>query len=95
MLNHNCSGTARGGTQPQAKRKVELELTPAAKQWLAAEGYDPVYGARPLKRVIQKRLLDPLALKVLNGEVRDGDHVVADVDGGQLTFRKAEVVLAA
>ena len=64
-------------------------------QWLAAEGYDPVYGARPLKRVTRKRLLDPLALKVLNGEVRDGDHLVADMDGGELAFRKAEVVLAA
>jgi ATP-dependent Clp protease ATP-binding subunit ClpB len=85
----------RGLRARLAERKIELELTPAAKQWLAAEGYDPVYGARPLKRVIQKRLLDPLALKVLNGEVRDGDHVVADVDGGALTFKKAEVVLAA
>ena len=85
----------RGLRKRLAERKIELELTPQAKQWLAAEGYDPVYGARPLKRVIQKRLLDPLALKVLNGEVRDGDHLLADVDGGELTFRKAEVVLAA
>ncbi len=52
-------------------------------------------GASPLTRVIQKWLLDPLALQVLNGEVRDGDHLVADVAGGQLAFRKAEVVLAA
>ncbi|MGN6359409.1 MAG: ATP-dependent chaperone ClpB [Thermomicrobiales bacterium] len=78
-----------------AERKIELSLTPAAKQFLAAEGYDPVYGARPLKRVIQKRLMDPLALKVLNGEIRDGDHMVADVEGGHLTFRKADVTLAA
>jgi ATP-dependent Clp protease ATP-binding subunit ClpB len=78
-----------------AERKIELSLTPTAKQFLAAEGYDPVYGARPLKRVIQKRLLDSLALKVLNGEIRDGDHMVADVEGGHLTFRKAEVTLAA
>jgi len=78
-----------------AERKIELSLTPTAKQFLAAEGYDPVYGARPLKRVIQKRLLDPLALKVLNGEIRDGDHMVADVEGGHLTFRKADVTLAA
>jgi ATP-dependent Clp protease ATP-binding subunit ClpB len=78
-----------------AERKIDLSLTPAAKQFLAAEGYDPVYGARPLKRVIQKRLMDPLALKVLNGEIRDGDHMVADVEGGHLTFRKADVTLAA
>jgi hypothetical protein len=62
---------------------MELTLTPNAKQFLAAEGYDPVYGARPLKRTLQKRLLDQLALKLLNGEIRDGDHLVADVRGRQ------------
>jgi ATP-dependent Clp protease ATP-binding subunit ClpB len=78
-----------------AERKMELTLTPEAKTFLAAEGYDPIYGARPLKRVIQKRLLDPLALQLLNGEVRDGDHLIADVEGGKLVVRKAAVTLAA
>ncbi len=78
-----------------AERKMELTLTPDAKTYLAAEGYDPIYGARPLKRAIQKRLLDGLALKLLNGEVRDGDHLIADVEGGKLTIRKVEVTLAA
>jgi len=78
-----------------AERKMELTLTPDAKTYLAAEGYDPIYGARSLKRAIQKRLLDGLALKLLNGEVRDGDHLIADVEGGKLTIRKAAVTLAA
>jgi ATP-dependent Clp protease ATP-binding subunit ClpB len=56
-------------------RKVALEIEPDAKQWLANSGYDPVYGARPLKRVIQRELQNPLAEKILAGEVRDGDTV--------------------
>jgi ATP-dependent Clp protease ATP-binding subunit ClpB len=78
-----------------AERKMALTLTPNAKQFLAAEGYDPVYGARPLKRVIQKRLLDQLSLKLLNGEVRDGDQLLVDVEGGRLSIGKASVTLAA
>jgi ATP-dependent Clp protease ATP-binding subunit ClpB len=85
----------RGLRKRLADRKMELTLTPAAKEFLAAEGYDPVYGARPLKRVIQKRLLDPLALKLLNGEIRDSDHLLVDVEGGNLTIGKAAVTLAA
>ncbi|HET8628796.1 MAG TPA: AAA family ATPase, partial [Thermomicrobiales bacterium] len=85
----------RGLRQRLAERKVTLELTPQARQFLAAEGYDPVYGARPLKRAIQKRLLDQLALKFLDGEVRDGDHLLADVENGHLAIKKAEVTLAA
>ncbi len=85
----------RGLRKRLAQRKIELTLTTAAKQFLAAEGYDPIYGARPLKRVIQKWLLDPLSLKLLNGEVRDGDQLLADVEGGQLAIRKATVTLAA
>jgi ATP-dependent Clp protease ATP-binding subunit ClpB len=74
---------------------MDLTLLPAAKTFLAAEGYDPVYGARPLKRTIQKRLLDPLATKLLHGEIRDGDHLVADLEGGQLVIKKAVPTLAA
>jgi len=68
-------------------RKVKLELTPAAKQRLAEEGYDPVYGARPLKRVIQRRIQDPLALKLLQGEFKEGDEIVVDVQDGEFVFR--------
>jgi ATP-dependent Clp protease ATP-binding subunit ClpB len=59
-----------------ADRKVNLDLTPEARAWLADKGYDPAYGARPLKRVIQKYLQDPLAEKILAGEIQDGDTVV-------------------
>jgi ATP-dependent Clp protease ATP-binding subunit ClpB len=58
-----------------ADRKLTLELDDAAKRWLADAGYDPVYGARPLKRVIQRELQNPLALELLEGKIRDGDTV--------------------
>ncbi|SDX71792.1 ATP-dependent Clp protease ATP-binding subunit ClpB [Albimonas donghaensis] len=58
-----------------ADRKISLELSPQAKAWLAERGYDPVYGARPLKRVIQKALQDPLAERLLSGGIRDGESV--------------------
>jgi ATP-dependent Clp protease ATP-binding subunit ClpB len=63
-----------------ADRKITIELTPAAKELLVLEGYDRAYGARPLKRAIQKLIQDPLALKILEGEARHGDHVVIDSD---------------
>jgi ATP-dependent Clp protease ATP-binding subunit ClpB len=63
-----------------ADRKITIELTPSAKELLFIEGYDRAYGARPLKRAIQKLIQDPLALKILEGEVLHGDHVVADAD---------------
>ncbi len=71
-----------------ASRHLTLELTADAKHYLAARGFDPVYGARPLKRTIQRDLQDPLALAILEGRVREGDHVVADVaaDGEGLRF---------
>jgi len=75
-----------------ADRKITLELTDAARNQLAEEGYDPIFGARPLKRVIQQRLQNPLALKLLQGEFRDGDTVMVDVDlDGSFTFSKAVV----
>ncbi len=66
-----------------AQRKVTLDMEPGALRWLADEGYDPVYGARPLKRVIQRSLQDPLAEMLLAGDVKDGDtvHVSAGSDG--------------
>jgi ATP-dependent Clp protease ATP-binding subunit ClpB len=70
-----------------AERHLSLELTDAAKELLANEGYDPVYGARPLKRAIQRRILDPLAQAVLRGEFREGETVVVDNAGGRIVFR--------
>jgi ATP-dependent Clp protease ATP-binding subunit ClpB len=73
-----------------ADRKLSLELTPQAREQLAEEGYDPVYGARPLKRVIQQRLQNPLAFKILQGEFHEGDTVRVSVDGnGEFSFSKA------
>jgi len=69
-------------------RKVKLELTEAARRRLAEEGYDPVYGARPLKRVIQKQIQDPLALKLLQGEFKDGDKIIVDVQDGEFVFMR-------
>jgi ATP-dependent Clp protease ATP-binding subunit ClpB len=73
-----------------AERGVELELTPGATELLAREGYDPAYGARPLKRLVQRRIENPLAQRLLAGEVRDGDRVIADAEGEELTFAVAE-----
>ncbi len=75
-------------------RKISLELTDAAKELLFTEGYDPNFGARPLKRAIQKLVQDPLALKILDGEVLHGDHVIVDADkkAGKMTFKIAERV---
>ena len=68
------------------ERKITLTLDAAARDWLAAKGWDPAYGARPLKRVIQRNLQDPLAEMILAGEVRDGDRVAISVEGNVLTF---------
>jgi ATP-dependent Clp protease ATP-binding subunit ClpB len=67
-------------------RKITLTLDAAARDWLAVKGWDPAYGARPLKRVIQRYLQDPLAEMILAGEIRDGDRVVISVEGNVLTF---------
>jgi ATP-dependent Clp protease ATP-binding subunit ClpB len=74
---------------------VEVELTGAARELVGNLGYDPVYGARPLKRVIQKQLIDKLALKLLDGEFQPGDRVRVDAADGQLTFEKAPAAAAA
>ncbi|PYO41825.1 MAG: ATP-dependent chaperone ClpB [Gemmatimonadetes bacterium] len=73
-----------------AERKLALEITPAAKQLIVSEGYDPVYGARPLKRAIQRLVQNPLALAVLEGEYAEGDRVRVDrsKDGSRLTFER-------
>jgi ATP-dependent Clp protease ATP-binding subunit ClpB len=72
-----------------ADKRITLQLTPAAEELLAREGYDPVYGARPLKRTIQRLVQDPLALQLLNGSFAEGDTVVVDAKRGQIGFRKA------
>jgi ATP-dependent Clp protease ATP-binding subunit ClpB len=69
-----------------AERKLTLELTENAKAFVAKEGWDPVYGARPIKRTIQRLILDPLAQKVLSGEFKEGDTVVVDVASGKVVF---------
>ena len=71
-----------------ADKRITLELSDAAKALLAKEGFDPVFGARPLKRTIQRRVQDPLALKLLEGEVAEGDTVRVDARGGELVFVK-------
>jgi ATP-dependent Clp protease ATP-binding subunit ClpB len=77
-----------------ADRKISLELTDAAKDLLFAHGYDPNFGARPLKRAIQKLIQDPLALKILDGEVLHGDHVVVNADkkAGKMIFEVSKRV---
>ena len=69
-------------------RKIHVELTDAAKNFIVSEGYDPMYGARPLKRTIQRRVLDPLAMRVLEGDFHEGDRVLVDVGDNELTFEK-------
>ena len=71
-------------------RKIRVELSDRAKDLLIAEGYDPMYGARPLKRTIQRRVLDPLAMRVLEGEFHEGDVIRIDSPRGELEFSKAE-----
>jgi ATP-dependent Clp protease ATP-binding subunit ClpB len=79
-----------------AERKMELELTPAAEELLAREGFDPVYGARPLKRTIQKSIVQPLAVRLLQGAFKDGDRILVDVDAqDNLSFTSAATVPAA
>jgi ATP-dependent Clp protease ATP-binding subunit ClpB len=71
-----------------AERRLEIELSDAAKGLIAEWGYDPAYGARPLKRVIQREIQDPLALRLLQGEFSEGDRVWADARDGRLVFEK-------
>jgi ATP-dependent Clp protease ATP-binding subunit ClpB len=74
------------GTRLEAN-KIDLELTDDAKEFVANSGFDPIYGARPLKRSIQHLIQDPLAVKILEGSVKEGDHVRVDVRDGQVVFQ--------
>ncbi len=71
-----------------AAQHLSLEVDKAAKRFLAKEGYDPQFGARPLKRAIQENLVDPLAMKVLAGDFKSGDHIKAIMQGSELVFVK-------
>ncbi len=71
-----------------AQKKLNIVLTPAAREMLVTMGYDPAYGARPLKRAIQREILNPLAMKILEGQFKEGDTVQADFEGGRLAFRR-------
>lgn len=73
-----------------AEHGITIELTDTAREWLANEGYDPQFGARPLRRTLQKRVESPLSVKLLRGEFQTGDTVVVDVEQEELIFRKAE-----
>jgi ATP-dependent Clp protease ATP-binding subunit ClpB len=70
-----------------AERQIALQLTPAAEELLLAEGYDPAYGARPLRRTIQRLIQDPLALQILEGKILPGERVRVDRDGQKDTMR--------
>jgi ATP-dependent Clp protease ATP-binding subunit ClpB len=77
------------------ERKIIIKLEPGAREWLADKGYDPAYGARPLKRVIQKQLQDPLAELILSGKIKDGDNVKVSAGKNGLTFNGQAVKEAA
>jgi ATP-dependent Clp protease ATP-binding subunit ClpB len=84
----------RGLMKRLEERKIHVQLTDAAKDQLVREGYDPTYGARPLKRTIQRRVLDPLAMRVLEGAFVEGDTVTVDAGPDALSFEKREAVRA-
>ena len=71
------------------RNHISLQLTDAAKRFLAKEGYDPAYGARPLRRVIQREILDPLSLEILDGKFHDGDRITVDAADDRLVFNSA------
>jgi ATP-dependent Clp protease ATP-binding subunit ClpB len=73
-----------------AQQQLKLELDKVAKKFLAKEGYDPQFGARPLKRAIQEKLLDPLSLKLLEGEFKPGDHITVTSADDELIFQKKQ-----
>ena len=78
-----------------AERGITVTLTDAARELLGELGYDPTYGARPLKRVIQKQLVDRLAMALLEGEFREGDAVQVEASEGELVFTKGVVPVGA
>jgi ATP-dependent Clp protease ATP-binding subunit ClpB len=77
-----------------AERRIELELTDAAKEALADAGWDPAFGARPLKRAIQRLIENPLALRLLEGDFADGDTIRVDAEDGEIRFEKVGAAVA-
>ncbi|MDD4954526.1 MAG: AAA family ATPase, partial [Candidatus Omnitrophica bacterium] len=69
-------------------KKIEIELTASCREFLADKGFSPEYGARPLKRVIQKLIVDPLSLKVIQREFKEGDKITVDVKNREIVFKK-------
>ncbi|ACM19152.1 ATP-dependent chaperone ClpB [Geotalea daltonii FRC-32] len=92
QIKHIVSLQIKGLQKRLAERNLGLEITGRASEYLAKEGYDPAYGARPLKRTLQKKVQDPLALMLLQGKFQEGDTVVVDVamDGDSLVIKKRE-----
>jgi len=78
-----------------AERKLGVEMTEKAKSWLTKEGYDPLYGARPLRRAIERYVENPLSTKLLRGEFREGDTIIVDLADGILTFTAKAATKAA
>ena len=78
-----------------ADRDIKLELDDEAKAWLLKEGYEPAYGARPLRRAIQRYVENPLSSRILKGEIKDGDNVVVGVSGDVLNFNTKKKAKAA
>ena len=76
------------------EQRITLELTEDALVWLVKEGYDPVYGARPLRRALQRFVENPLAKMLLAGELEEGDTITVDLEDGSLDFRKKEAAAA-
>jgi len=74
-------------------KKIEIKVTDVAKEFLAEKGFDPNLGARPLKRVIQREVLDPLSLKIVSGEIKEGERVIVDLENEKIIFRtKADLI---
>jgi ATP-dependent Clp protease ATP-binding subunit ClpB len=75
-----------------AERRISLELSTQAKEYIARQGYDPAYGARPIKRTMQRLVTDPLSLAILEGQFSDGDTIFVKVNGTGLNFEKASTI---
>ncbi len=78
-----------------AECNIEIVLSDAAKEYIAREGYDPVYGARPLKRFLQRRVETPLSRRLIAGEITDGSHITVEFKAGELVFASTELKIAA
>ena len=70
------------------QKNIKLSLTVVAKKYLVQKGYDPVYGARPLKRIIQNEIMDDLALQIIEGKIKEGERVKVDIEKDKIIFKK-------